>query len=70
MEIKNSVSNDFRSTFVDSINVFDCCLYDVIILYRKRGLVALHCVYAVVWMSVSLPHGAMGLPVIFESGGS
>ena len=26
MAIKNSVSNDFWSTFVDSINVFDCCL--------------------------------------------
>ena len=26
MAIKNSVSNDFLSTFVDSINVFDCRL--------------------------------------------
>ena len=25
MAIENSVSNDFLSTFVDSINVFDCC---------------------------------------------
>ena len=26
MTIKNSVSNDFKSTFVDSIGVFDCRL--------------------------------------------
>ena len=29
MEIDNSVSNDFLSTFVDSINVFDCRLTGV-----------------------------------------
>ena len=29
MAIKNSVSNDFCSTFVDSINVFDCHLSSV-----------------------------------------
>ena len=26
MAIENSVSNEFCSTFVDNINVFDCCL--------------------------------------------
>ena len=30
MVIKNSVSNDFQSSFVDSINVFDCILSGVI----------------------------------------
>ena len=30
MAIENSVSNDFSSTFVDSINVFDCRLGSVI----------------------------------------
>ena len=30
MTIKNSVSNDFLSTFVDSIDVFDCRLSDVV----------------------------------------
>ena len=29
MAIENSVSNDFLSMFVDSINVFDCCLSGV-----------------------------------------
>ena len=29
MSIKNSVSNDFLSTFVDSINIFDCHLTGV-----------------------------------------
>ena len=29
MAIKNSVSNDFLPTFVDSINVFDCHLSGV-----------------------------------------
>ena len=29
MAIKNSVSNDFLSKFVDSINVFDCRLFSV-----------------------------------------
>ena len=32
MEIENSVSNDFSSTFVDSMNVFDCRLSGVILL--------------------------------------
>ena len=30
MAIENSVSNNFLSKFVDSINVFDCLLYGVI----------------------------------------
>ena len=30
MAIKNSVSNDFLSTFIDSINIFHCCLSNVI----------------------------------------
>ena len=29
MSIKNSVSNNFLSTFVDSINIFDCYLSGV-----------------------------------------
>ena len=29
MAIKNSVSNDFGSTFIDSINIFDCHLSGV-----------------------------------------
>ena len=29
MAIENSVSNDFSSTFVDSINIFDCRLSSV-----------------------------------------
>ena len=33
MAIKNSVSNNYLSTFIDSINVFDCCLSGV----RARG---------------------------------
>ena len=32
MTIDNSVSNEFCSTFVDSINVFDCCLSGVIMI--------------------------------------
>ena len=31
MAIKNFVSNDFWSTFVDSINILDCRLSDVCI---------------------------------------
>ena len=31
MAIENSVSNDFLSTFVDSVNVFDCRLPSVYI---------------------------------------
>ena len=34
MEIKNSVYNDFRSTFLNSIGIFDCCLPGV----DKAGL--------------------------------
>ena len=34
MAIKNSVSNNLRSKFVDSINVFDCSLSEVFIEYR------------------------------------
>ena len=34
MAIKNSVSNDLRSTFVDSNNVFDFRLSEVFIEYR------------------------------------
>ena len=30
MAIKNSVSNDFLSTFLDSIGTFDCCLPGVV----------------------------------------
>ena len=30
MATENSVSNDFLSTFIDSINVFDCCLPGVV----------------------------------------
>ena len=30
--IKNSVSNDFLSTFFDSIDIFDCCLPRVILI--------------------------------------
>ena len=35
MAIKTSVSKDFLSTFVDSINVFDCSLSGVILLCPK-----------------------------------
>ena len=38
--IKNSVSNDLRSTFVDSINVFDCRLSEVLIEYRPTECIA------------------------------
>ena len=34
MAIKKSVSNYFLSTFVNSINVFDCRLSGVFILYH------------------------------------
>ena len=33
MAIKNSISNDFVSTFVDSIDVFDCRLPSVVMAY-------------------------------------
>ena len=29
MAIKNSIYNDFKSTFIKSINVLDCCLSGV-----------------------------------------
>ena len=35
---RNSVSNDFRSTFVDSINVFDCRLSGVVTLGPRHFL--------------------------------
>ena len=38
--INNSVSKDLRSTFVDSINVFDCRLSEVFIEYRPTEYVA------------------------------
>ena len=38
--IKNSVFNDLRSTFVESINVFDCRLSKVFIEYRPTEYVA------------------------------
>ena len=31
MAIETSVSKDFLSIFVDSINIFDCCLSGVIL---------------------------------------
>ena len=34
--IENSVSKDFLSTFVDSINIFDCCLFAVILLLDMK----------------------------------
>ena len=34
MAIENSVSNDFLSTFVDSIDVFDCHLPGVITMVK------------------------------------
>ena len=40
MAFKNSVSRDLRSTFVDSINVFDCHLSKVFIEYRPTENVA------------------------------
>ena len=36
MAIESSVSNDFLSTFIDSINVFDCRLSGAILLTPKR----------------------------------
>ena len=38
MAIKNFVSNDFLSTFVDSINVFDCRLPGVSIFVEKLAV--------------------------------
>ena len=40
MAIKNSVSNDLRSTFLDSINIFDCRLSEVFIKYLPTEYVA------------------------------
>ena len=40
MAIKNSVSNGFLSSFVDSINVFDCRLSGVSMLTFKLSLYA------------------------------
>ena len=39
--IKNSVSNDLRSTFVDSIIIFDCHLCEVFIEYRPTEYIAI-----------------------------
>ena len=38
--IKNSVSNDLRSTFVDSIFFFDCSICEVFIEYRPTENIA------------------------------
>ena len=38
MEIENSVSNDFLSSFVDSFYVFDSCLSGVILHYTLCSL--------------------------------
>ena len=38
MAIENSVSNNFVSTFVDSINVFDCRLPSVSIFVEKLAV--------------------------------
>ena len=40
MAIKNSVYSDIRSTFVDSIIVFDCRLCEVFIEYRPTEYIA------------------------------
>ena len=40
MAIKNSVSNNLRSTFVDCINIFYCRLSEVFIEYRPTEYVA------------------------------
>ena len=37
---KNSVSNDLRSMFVDSINVFDCRISELFIEYRPVEYIA------------------------------
>ena len=37
MAIENSVSNDFLSTFIDSINVFDCHLSSVVLTWCLCG---------------------------------
>ena len=49
MAIKNSVSNDFWSTVVDSINVFDCRLSDVSIQKETYSYV-----YFPVWANTSI----------------
>ena len=38
MAIKNYASNYFWSTFVDRIDVFDCCLSSVVSLYASGVL--------------------------------
>ena len=45
MTIENSVSNDFASTFVDSINVFDCSLSSVDTITIARPSM---CVFSIV----------------------
>ena len=55
MTIKNSVSNDFSFTLVESINVLDYHFYGVLFLY-------LICILGVVW--VSLRHVAVGWSLI------
>ena len=42
MAIKNSVSNNFLSTFVDSINVFNCHLSSVLFPSRKCHICFFH----------------------------
>ena len=37
MVIKNSVSTDIISTFVNSINILDCCLSGVQLLFENCG---------------------------------
>ena len=41
MAIKNSVTNDFWSTFVDSIKVFDCSLPGVFTIYLPDALIGI-----------------------------
>ena len=36
--IKNTVSTDFLSTFLDNIGILDCCLPGVIMYYWKSEL--------------------------------
>ena len=38
MAIENSVSNDFLSTFIDSINIFDCRLSGVYFVFACEVL--------------------------------
>ena len=48
MAIENTVSSDFLSTFVDSINVFDCHLTGVVnttVLFMRK--------YELLWVSSS-----------------